>query len=86
MTQTDPCQKVQTLKAYVQKYAGQGHAVRELRQRLSVPDPLPEPSRPPRSIQYGEKALTMEGIDDATKIQLLVTLSSLYIQSGPEPR
>ncbi len=81
MTQSDPCQKVQALKAYVQKYAGKGTQYENFAHVYLCLTPCP--SQPgAEKIQYGEKALTMEGIDDSTKTQLLITITSLYIQSG----
>jgi tetratricopeptide (TPR) repeat protein len=81
MTQSDPCQKVQALKAYVQKYAGKGTQYENFAYVYLCLTPCP--SQPvAEKAQYGEKALTMEGVDDNTKTQLLVTVASLYIQSG----
>jgi tetratricopeptide (TPR) repeat protein len=81
MTQSDPCQKVQALKAYVQKYAGKGTQYDNFAHVFLCLTPCP--SQPAaEKIQYGEKALTMEGVDDNTKTQLLITITSLYLGSG----
>ena len=81
MTQNDPCQKVQALKAYVQKYAGKGTQYENFAHVFLCLTPCP--SQPAaEKIQYGEKALTMDGIDDGTRTQILITITSLYLQSG----
>jgi tetratricopeptide (TPR) repeat protein len=81
MTQNDPCQKVQALKAYVQKYAGKGTQYENFAYVYLCLTPCPtKPAA--ESIQYGEKALAMSGIDDLTRMQILITLSSLYIGTG----
>ncbi|HEX2695538.1 MAG TPA: hypothetical protein VHP61_07265, partial [Acidobacteriota bacterium] len=81
MTQSDPCQKVQALKSFVQKYSGKGNQYENFAHAHLCLTPCP--SQPAtEKIQYGEKALTMEGLDDSTKTQLLVTVASLHIQSG----
>jgi tetratricopeptide (TPR) repeat protein len=81
MTQSDPCQKVQALKAYIAKYEGKGtqyenFAYVYLAMTPCASKPLAETN------QYGEKALTMSGIDDTTKIQLLSTLAQTNINGG----
>jgi tetratricopeptide (TPR) repeat protein len=81
MTQSDPCQKVQALKAYVQKYAGKGTQYENFAHVYLCLTPCPtKPAA--ETIQYGEKALTMSGIDDLTRMQILITLSSLYVGTG----
>ena len=56
MTQSDPCQKVQALKAYVQKYAGKGTQYENFANVYLCLTPCP--SQPAaEKIQYGEKAL-----------------------------
>ena len=81
MSQSDPCQKVQMLKAFLQKYSGRGSQYENFANAYICL--LPCPTKPAaESIQYGEKALTMSGIDDSTKVQLLVALSGQYTQSG----
>jgi tetratricopeptide (TPR) repeat protein len=81
MTQSDPCQKVQMLKTFLQKYSGRGSQCENFANAYICLTPCA--SKPAsESIQYGEKAAAMAGIDDATKVQLLIALSGLYTQSG----
>jgi len=81
MTQNDPCLKVQGLKAYIQKYAGKGTQYENFAYVYLCLTPCQ--TKPiSESIQYGEKALTMSGIDDLNRMQVLITLASLYISSG----
>lgn len=81
MTQNDPCQKVQALKAYIQKYAGKGTQYENFAYVYLCLTPC-QTKPASESIQYGEKALTMSGIDDLNRMQILITLSSLYIGTG----
>ena len=81
MNQNDPCQKVQALKAYVQKYAGKGTQYENFAYVYLCLTPC-QTKPASESIQYGEKALTMSGIDDVTHMQILITLSGLYIGTG----
>jgi tetratricopeptide (TPR) repeat protein len=81
MTQKDPCQKVQGLKAYLQNYAGKGSQYENFAYVYLCLTPC-QSKAASESIQYGEKALTMSGIDEASRIQILMTLSTLYTQSG----
>jgi tetratricopeptide (TPR) repeat protein len=79
MTQNDPCQKVQMLKTYLQKYAGRGTQYENFANaHLCLTPCATMPAS--EKIQYGEKALTMSGIDDATKTQIYVTVIQLHIQ------
>ena len=83
MTQNDPCLKVQGLKAYVQKYAGKGAQYENFAYVYLCLTPCQ--SKPvSESIQYGEKALTMSGLDDLTRMQVVLTLSGLYTGQTPE--
>lgn len=81
MTQNDPCLKVQGLKAYIQKYAGKGTQYENFAYVYLCLTPC-QTKPVSESIQYGEKALTMSGIDDLNRMQVLITLASLYINSG----
>ncbi|MHB8093710.1 MAG: tetratricopeptide repeat protein [Candidatus Aminicenantales bacterium] len=81
MTQSDPCQKVQALKAYIAKYAGKGtqyenFAYVYLCLTQCASKPLAETN------QYGEKALTMSGVDDLNKSTILATMAQLNINAG----
>jgi len=81
MTQNDACQKVQLLKAYVQKYAGQGTQYENFAYVYLTLTPCA--SKPAaESIKYGEKALTMSGVDDDSKAQILATIAGLYLNEA----
>jgi len=79
MTQSDPCQKVQMLKAFLQKYAGKGSQYENFANAHICLTPCAS-TPASEKIQYGEKALTMSGIDDQTKTQLHVAVIQLHIQ------
>jgi tetratricopeptide (TPR) repeat protein len=81
MTQSDPCQKVAALKSFLQQYAGKGSQYENFANAHICLTPCPGQAGTEKA-QYGEKALTMEGLDDSTKTQLYVTVASLHIQSG----
>ena len=81
MSQNDPCQKYQLLKSFVTKYAGKGSQYEGFAYAYLCLTPCG--SKPAaESIQYGEKAFAMPGIDDITKSQLYITVASLYIGQG----
>ena len=78
---SDNCQKVRALDNYITKYAGQGttnehwaYAYYCLTQCAST--------NPQKAAEYGEKALTMAGIDGQTKLQLIAYIPSLYNKAG----
>ena len=81
MTQSDPCQKIQALKSFLQQYAGKGSQYESFANAYVSLTPCPSQA-PAEKIQYGEKALTFSGLDDSTKIQLLATVADLTIKSG----
>jgi hypothetical protein len=77
----DACQKAKALEAYLGKYAGQGttnehwaYAYYCLSGCTSTP--------PQKAAEAGEKALTMAGLDDSTKLQLLAAIPTLYAKAG----
>ncbi len=74
---SDACQKVQALKAYVTRYAGQGTQYENYANAYICL--LPCATTPPGdAIQAAEKALSLGGLDDSTQIQLLSKLPTLY--------
>jgi tetratricopeptide (TPR) repeat protein len=81
MTSNDPCQRIQLLKAYVAKYAGQGTKYENFAYAQLCLTLCPTKT-PKETIDYGEKALAAGGLDDLTKCQLLINLSVLYSQTG----
>lgn len=81
MQLNDPCQKTQALKAYLSKYSGKGTTYEHYAWAFLCLTPCPSKSDQ-ESIQAGEKALAMAGIDDNTKVELLMTLSALYSRAN----
>ncbi|MFB0564658.1 MAG: hypothetical protein ACETWK_03160 [Candidatus Aminicenantaceae bacterium] len=74
-------QKIKLLKEYLNKYNGKGsqyenYANAHLCFYTSQSNKLSE------AIEYGEKAITMSGLDDFTKSQLYITLSSIYAKQA----
>jgi len=81
MQQTDGCQKIQLLKAWLGKYAGQGSQYEQFANAYICLTPCPS-KNVAEAVQYGEKALTMSGLDDATKMQLMMNVSALATSIG----
>jgi len=81
MTAQVPAQKAQMLKDFISKYSGKG--VQYENYALANLAMLAYPGKTPReTIEAGEKALALGGLDDLTKYQVLVTLAGVFIQSG----
>jgi tetratricopeptide (TPR) repeat protein len=81
MQQTDGCQKIQLLKAWLAKYAGQGSQYEQFANAYICLTPCPSKNAA-EAVQHGEKALTMSGLDDATKMQLMMNVSALATSIG----
>ncbi len=81
MQQSDGCQKVQLLKAWIGKYAGQGSQYEHFAYAYFCLTPCTTKNAQ-EAAQYGERALAMGGLDDPTKIQLMSTVSALYTGVG----
>jgi hypothetical protein len=81
MTEKNPGQQAQLLKDFLGKCAGQGSQYENFANaNLSL---LNYPGKTPaEAISYGEKAISLGGLDDLTKCQVLLQLSALYGQSG----
>jgi tetratricopeptide (TPR) repeat protein len=78
---SDNCAKVQALDAYITKYAGQGTTNEHW--ALAYYCLTPCASKPAaKAAEYGEKALTMPGLDDQTKLGIMATLPTLYSGAG----
>jgi Tetratricopeptide repeat len=81
MQLSDNCQKVQALDNYISKYAGQGTTNEHWAYAYYCLTPCA--SKPgQKAAEYGEKALTMPGLDDQTKLGLLATIPGLYNSIG----
>jgi len=81
MTEKNPAQQAQLLKDFLAKCAGTGSQYENFANaNLSL---LNYPGKTPAdAISYGEKALSLGGLDDLTKCQILLQVSALYSQSG----
>jgi len=81
MTEKNPAQQAQLLKNFLATCAGKGSQYENFANaNLSL---LNYPGKTPaEAISYGEKALSLGGLDDLTRCQLLLQLSALYSQSG----
>jgi tetratricopeptide (TPR) repeat protein len=81
MQKQDPCQKAQALEAYITKYAGQGTANEHWAYAYYCLAPCA--STPPlKAAEYGEKALTLPGLDNDTKNLLMVAVPQYYYKAG----
>jgi len=81
VTTKDPAQKFHLLKEFIDKYAGKGAQYENFAyaQLCLLPYSGKTASE---SIQYGEKALALGGLDDITKYQLHISISGIYSQLG----
>lgn len=81
MQLADNCQKVQALDAYITKYAGQGTTNEHWAYAYYCLTPCASKNAQ-KAAEHGEKALTMSGIDEGTKVNLLVMIPQLYNSAG----
>jgi tetratricopeptide (TPR) repeat protein len=81
MTASNSSQKIKLLKEYLAKYAGRGTQYENfVYASLCV---LNYPGKTTReTIEYGEKALALGGLDDLSKCRVLITVSGIYSQRG----
>lgn len=81
MTASSPAQRAQLLKDYIAKYGGKGTKYENFAYAnlclLAYPGKTEK-----ETIDYGEKALAIGGLDDLTKSQVLLVLSGLYSKLG----
>src|SRR5512135_61243 len=78
---SDNCAKVQALDAYITKYAGQGTTNEHWAYAYYCLTPCA--SKPgQKAAEYGEKALTMPGLDAQTKLAIMATIPTLYHGAG----
>ncbi len=81
MTTSNAPQKVKLLKEYLAKYAGKGTQYENfVYATLCMQNYADKTAR--ETIEYGEKALALGGLDDLTKSRILITLSGIYSQRG----
>ncbi len=81
MTTADVNQKAKMLKDYISKYAGKGTKYENFAYaNLCL---LPYSGKTPQeTIEYGEKALALNGLDALTKCQVLLQVSGIYSSLG----
>ncbi len=81
MTTSNASQKVKLLKEYLAKYAGKRTQYENfVYAALCVQNYADKTVR--ETIEYGEKALALGGLDDLTKCRVLITASGIYSQRG----
>jgi tetratricopeptide (TPR) repeat protein len=81
MTTPNADQRVKLLKEYLAKYAGKGTQYENfVYAALCVQNYPGKTSR--ETIEYGEKALALNGMDDLTRCKVLITVAGIYSQRG----
>jgi tetratricopeptide (TPR) repeat protein len=81
MTTSNAAQRVKFLKEYLAKYAGKGTQYENfVYATLCVQNYAGKTAR--ETIEYGEKALALGGLDDLTKCKVLITVSGIFSQRG----
>jgi tetratricopeptide (TPR) repeat protein len=81
MQLSDNCAKVQALDSYISKYAGQGTTNEHWAYAYYCLTPCPS-TNPQKAAEYGEKAFGMAGIDNDTKLKLMVAIPQYYYKAG----
>ena len=81
MQVTDNCQKIQALDAYITTYAGKGGQYDNYAYAYYCLTPCATKNAQ-KAIEYGQKALTMPGTDEQTKLQIYFTIPQLYAAAG----
>lgn len=81
ITTPDAAQRVQLLKAYLAKYGGKGTPYENFVYSNLCLTPYKGKTEK-ETIEYGEKALALGGLDDVTKYQILVTVAGTYANLG----
>jgi tetratricopeptide (TPR) repeat protein len=77
----DKCQQIQALDAYIAKYAGKGGQYDVYAYAYYCLTPCATKNAQ-KAIEYGEKALSMGGLDDSIKLGITATIPSLYAGMG----
>jgi tetratricopeptide (TPR) repeat protein len=81
VTTPDPAQRVKLLKDYLNKYGDKGTKYENHVYAQLCLTPYQGKS-PKETIDYGEKAIALGGLDDLTTCQLYIALSGLYSNLG----
>jgi tetratricopeptide (TPR) repeat protein len=77
----DKCQQIQALDAYITKYAGKGGQYDNYAYAYYCTTQCATKDAQ-KAINYGEKALTMSGLDETVKYQIIFSIPSLYAGIG----
>jgi hypothetical protein len=81
MTTPNAAQRVRLLKEYLAKYEGKGTQYENfVYATLCVQNYAGKTVR--ETIEYGEKALALGGLDDLSKCKVLITVSGIYSERG----
>jgi hypothetical protein len=81
MQVADGCAKIQALDAYIQKYAGQGTTNEHWAYAYYCLTPCAS-TNAQKAAEYGEKAVTMAGLDNDTKLKLMIAIPQYYYKAG----
>lgn len=81
MTVQDNCEKVKLLKDFINQYAGKGSQYENYAYAYLCLLPCPSKSLQ-ESLNFGEKALSLGGLDTTVKSSLMIFLANNYIAQG----
>jgi hypothetical protein len=81
MTENDVAQRIRLLKDWLNQY-GSGHQYENFA-NATICAAQYTGKTPADTIKYGEKAISLGGLDDSTKAQVLVNLASAYLAQNP---
>jgi tetratricopeptide (TPR) repeat protein len=81
MQLSDNCAKIQALDSYISKFAGQGTTNEHWAYAYYCLTPCAS-TNAQKAAEYGEKAIGMAGIDNDTKLKLMVAIPQYYYKAG----
>jgi tetratricopeptide (TPR) repeat protein len=81
MTNNDPAQRVQLLKAWLNKYGGSGHQYENFANATVCTEQYQGKSAA-EITKYGEAALKIGGLDNSTKGKVLMMVAAAYVSTG----
>ena len=81
ITTKDANQRAQQLKQWLTKYSGKGQQNENFANATLCNDNY-NGKTPDDMIKFGEKALSLGGLDDLTKSKVLLNVAAIYIQKG----
>lgn len=81
ITAQDNCEKVKLLKEFINQYAGKGSQYESYAYAYLSLIPCPTKSLQ-ESLNYGEKALSMSGLDALTRASVMIALANTYVNQG----